>query len=111
MRTRCVSAGGSPKAFTPSPAERSALESLRTQFDDLKIRANIRDAVDGFDKEARKSSALAQREAQLESEANQAWVAARQASDFSLFAGKLTEIFELKKEVAAVTRPGLSGAL
>ena len=40
---------------------------------------------------------------QLESEANQAWAEARKASDFSLFAGKLTEIFELKKEVAAIT--------
>lgn len=89
---------------------REAIDGVRGReedFDDVRVRANIRDAVDAFDKEARKSSDLAQKEAQLESEANQAWAAARKASDFSLFAGKLTEIFELKKEVAAVTRPAL----
>ena len=89
---------------------REAIDGVRGReedFDDVRVRANIRDAVDAFDKEARKSSELAQKEAQLESEANQAWAAARKASDFSLFAGKLTEIFELKKEVAAVTRPAL----
>jgi len=89
---------------------KEAIEGVRgreDEFEDARVRANIRDAVDGYDKEARKSSTLAQREAQLESEANQAWAAARKASDFSLFAGKLTEIFELKKEVAAITRPSL----
>lgn len=89
---------------------KEAVDGVRgreAEFEDAQIRANIRDAVDAFDKEARKSSELAQKEAQLESEANQAWAAARQASDFSLFAGKLTEIFELKKEVAAITRPAL----
>ena len=89
---------------------REAIDGVRgkeAEFEDAQIRANIRDAVDAFDKEARKSSALAQKEAQLESEANQAWAAARKASDFSLFAGKLTEIFELKKEVASITRPML----
>ena len=89
---------------------KEAIDGVRgreAEFDDLRIRANIRDAVDGYDKEARKSSELAQKEAQLESEANQAWAAARKASDFSLFAEKLTAIFELKKEVAAITRPSL----
>mmetsp|Transcript_13911 Transcript_13911/g.23064 ORF Transcript_13911/g.23064 Transcript_13911/m.23064 type:complete len:554 (+) Transcript_13911:121-1782(+) len=89
---------------------KEAIEGVRgreADFDDPQVRANIRDAVDSYDKEARKSSALAQKEAQLESEANQAWAAARKAADFSLFAEKLTEIFELKKEVAAITRPAL----
>uniref|UniRef100_A0A7S0JK37 Carboxypeptidase Taq n=1 Tax=Calcidiscus leptoporus TaxID=127549 RepID=A0A7S0JK37_9EUKA len=89
---------------------KEAIEGVRgreADFDDPQIRANIRDAVDSYDKEARKSSALAQREAQLASEANQAWAAARKASDFSLFAEKLTEMFELKKEVVAITRPAL----
>ena len=89
---------------------REAIDGVRgreAEFEDAQIRANIRDAVDAFDKEARKSSEAAQKEAQLESEANQAWAEARKASDFSLFAGKLTEIFELKKEVAAITRPAL----
>jgi len=90
---------------------KEAIDGVRgraDEFDDARIRANIRDAVDGFDKEARKSSEMAMKEAKLESEANQAWAAARKASDFSLFAGKLTEIFDLKKEVAAITRPTLS---
>merc|ERR1740130_2215342 len=89
---------------------KEAIEGVRgceDDFDDVRIRANIRDAVDHYDKDARKSSELAQKEAQLESEANQAWSKARAASDFSLFSGKLTEIFELKKEVAALTRPAL----
>ena len=92
------------------PEMKEAIEGVRgreDEFDDVQIRANIRDAVDAFDKEARKSSELAQREAQLGSEANQAWQAARQASDFSLFAGKLREVFDLQKEIAEVTRPGL----
>ena len=89
---------------------KAAIDGVRgceDAFDDERIRANIRDAVDHYDKDARKSSELAQKEAQLESEANQAWAKARAASDFSIFAGKLTEIFELKKEVAALTRPHL----
>ena len=89
---------------------KEAIEGVRgreLEFSDAQVRANIRDSVDAFDKEARKSSVLAQKEAQLESEANQAWAVARKASDFSLFASKLTEIFELKKQVAAITRPAL----
>ena len=46
-----------------------AIEGVRgkhDEFNDARIRANIRDAVDGFDKEARKSAELAQREAQLD---------------------------------------------
>jgi Zn-dependent M32 family carboxypeptidase len=89
---------------------RAAIEGVRgreADFDDARVRANIRDAVDSYDKDARKPSELAQREAQLESEANQAWAKARAASDFSLFSNKLEEIFELKKEVAALTRPAL----
>jgi len=89
---------------------RAAIEGVRgreADFADARVRANVRDAVDGYDKDARMPSELAQREAQLESEANQAWAKARAASDFSLFSDKLGEIFELKKEVAALTRPAL----
>ncbi len=89
---------------------KAAIDALRgreSEFDDARVRANIRDAVSSFDKEARKSSELAQKEAQLESEANQAWAQARKSSDFSLFASKLTDIFELKKHIAAITRPEL----
>ena len=70
---------------------KAAIDGVRgceDAFDDERIRANIRDAVDHYDKDARKSSELAQKEAQLESEANQAWAKARAASDFSIFAGK-----------------------
>ena len=59
---------------------KEAVDGVRgreAEFEDAQIRANIRDAVDAFDKEARKSSELAQKEAQLESEANQAWAAGR----------------------------------
>ena len=70
---------------------KAAIDGVRGSedaFDDERIRANIRDAVEHYDKDARKSSELAQKEAQLESEANQAWAKARAASDFSIFAGK-----------------------
>ena len=93
---------------------REAINGVRgteDEFSDPRARANIRDAVEAFDKEARKSSELAEREARLESEAFAAWQQARKESNFSLFAEKLREIFELKKEVAAVTRLGAaSGA-
>jgi len=92
---------------------RVAIDQVRgkeAEFSDARVRANVRDAVDAFDKETRKSAELAEREARLESEAFAAWQAARGQSDFSLFAPKLREMFELKKEVAAVTRPELGEA-
>jgi len=90
---------------------REAINGVRgceAEFDDLRMRANVRDAVEAFDKEARKSVELAEREAALESDAFAAWQAARKAKDFSLFSAKLTEMFELKRLVASVTRPELS---
>mmetsp|Transcript_67069 Transcript_67069/g.111515 ORF Transcript_67069/g.111515 Transcript_67069/m.111515 type:complete len:544 (+) Transcript_67069:68-1699(+) len=87
---------------------RKAIDSMRgVELDDQRQCANVRDAIDEFDKAARKSVELTEREARLESEAFVAWQSARAASDFSLFAPKLVEMFELKKEVAAVTRPGM----
>jgi len=95
-------------------AMRTAVNGVRGRMDELpedeRLRANVRDAIDAFDKEARKSPELAEAEARLESEAFGAWQAARAKSDFSLFAPKLKEMFELKKEVATVTRPGVAEA-
>jgi Zn-dependent M32 family carboxypeptidase len=82
---------------------RAAIDGVRGRIDELpddeRMRANVRDAVADFDKEARKSPELAEAEARLESEAFGAWQAARAVSDFSLFAPKLKEMFDLKKEV------------
>lgn len=86
-------------------AMRTAVNGVRGRMDELpedeRLRANVRDAIDAFDKEARKSPELAEAEARLESEAFGAWQAARAKSDFSLFAPKLKEMFELKKEVSS----------
>ncbi|KAL3922386.1 MAG: hypothetical protein SGPRY_004581 [Prymnesium sp.] len=70
--------------------------------------ASVRDAVEDFDKEARKSSELAEAEARLESEAFNAWKEARATSDFSKFAAKLSELFALKRRIAELTRPGVA---
>lgn len=87
---------------------RAAIDAVRgIELDDPRQRANVRDAIEDFDKSARKSVELAEREARLESEAFVAWKDARAAADFSMFAPKLVEMFELKKQVAAVTRPSL----
>ena len=88
---------------------RSVIDGVRgLQLDDPRQQANVRDAVDNFDKEARKSVELAEREARLESEAFGAWQKARAAADFELFAPKLREMFDLKREVALATRPELA---
>ena len=85
-----------------------SVRGLQDTLEDERMRANVRDAVEDFDKGARKSPELAAREARLESEAFAAWQSARAASDFSLFADKLVEIFQIKKEIAGVTRPGVA---
>lgn len=93
-------------------AMRDAVEAVRGREDELtdaRARANVRDAVASFDKEARKSAELAEREARLESETYAAWRAAREASDFQAFAPKLAEMFELKRLVAETTRPEVRG--
>jgi carboxypeptidase Taq len=89
---------------------RAAIDAVRgveAELSDERARANVRDAIEAFDKEARKSAELAEKEARLESEAFGAWQKARSQADFSIFAPKLREMFELKREVAAVTRPAL----
>ena len=48
---------------------RAAVDGVRgADFDDARIAANVRDAIESYDKEARKSRDLAEREARLESE-------------------------------------------
>jgi len=91
-------------------AMRAAVDAVRgLEFDDRQVAANVRDAVAAFDKEARKSKELAEREARLESECFVAWKSSREASDFGAFGSSLATMFALKAEVAAATRPELSG--
>ena len=96
---------------------------------DARENANVRDAIEGFDVESRKSKDLAEREARLESEcfvrlgvlerlrrdataspAQVAWKKAREASDFPAYAPILQDMFALKREVAATTRPDVCAA-
>ena len=91
-------------------AMRASVDAVRgLEFDDRRVAANVRDAVAAFDKEARKSKELAEREARLESECFVAWKSSREASDFKAFGSSLATMFALKAEVAAATRPELSG--
>mmetsp|Transcript_14443 Transcript_14443/g.27791 ORF Transcript_14443/g.27791 Transcript_14443/m.27791 type:complete len:547 (+) Transcript_14443:58-1698(+) len=69
--------------------------------------ANVRDAERAFLQEARKPRELARLESQLGSEGYHAWVKAREAADFSIFSPKLTELVQMRKEVAAkCAKPG-----
>lgn len=88
-------------------AMRSAVEEARKQLDAFEGEelANVRLALEDFDKQSRKSRELAEEESRVESEAFEAWKKAREASDFSLFESALKKIFEVKKTVATVTRP------
>ena len=89
----------------------AAVEAVRgreAELPDAKMRANVRDAVESFDKQARKSAELAEAEARLESEAFAAWQGARKDKDFSAFAPKLKEMFALKQQVAKITRPAVA---
>lgn len=71
-------------------------------------KANIRDAIRDYDMATKKSKELAMKEAKLSGEAYGAWVKAKTADDFAIFAPKLQEIVEIKKEIASVTFPNLS---
>ena len=77
---------------------------------DAREQANVRDAIEGFDVESRKSKDLAEREARLESECFVAWKKAREGSDFPGYAPILQDMFSLKREVAATTRPDVCAA-
>ena len=58
-----------------------------------------------FKKESSLSKELAQRKGVLDSEGYQAWVAAREAKDWSLFAPKLQEWLNLTREMCAAVDP------
>lgn len=58
-----------------------------------------------YKKQAALSKDLARRKAILESEGYQAWVTARGAEDFSLFAPKLREWVALTREMCAAVEP------
>eukprot|EP00633_Aureoumbra_lagunensis_P000518 CAMPEP_0197294046 /NCGR_PEP_ID=MMETSP0890-20130614/30847_1 /TAXON_ID=44058 ORGANISM="Aureoumbra lagunensis, Strain CCMP1510" /NCGR_SAMPLE_ID=MMETSP0890 /ASSEMBLY_ACC=CAM_ASM_000533 /LENGTH=517 /DNA_ID=CAMNT_0042769181 /DNA_START=163 /DNA_END=1716 /DNA_ORIENTATION=+ len=93
------------------PEMKIAIDGVRNEkFEDEWEAANVRLAIDSFDKESRKSQELAEKEAKLESEAFAAWAEARKENDWLLFAPKLEEMFALKKELAHITRPEFSQA-
>lgn len=68
-------------------------------------RANVREAARDYRKLTAVPKELAQREAELESRGYQAWVKARQGSDFSQFAPVLQEWVDLRREKARLVDP------
>ena len=67
--------------------------------------ATVRDAARSFRRRAALTKDIAQREAALGSDGFQAWVAAKSAKDFRLFAPVLTEWVALTKEKCAAIDP------
>lgn len=88
-RLATLSAG--PLAAGGSPEERVAIRLL----------------ADDFDKQARLPPKLVAELARTTCEAQQAWVAARAGSDWSMLAPWLEKVFSLKREQAACQRPDL----
>ena len=86
--------------------KKTDLRELPSDYD----RAVVRDAERDFLMTARKSKEMTMKESELEGRGYQSWVAARQASDFSLFSPVLQEIVTLKAEIAAATHPHLPSA-
>lgn len=92
------------------PDMKSAVEALRNTYHALptaQMRANARDAIESFDRQALISAELAEREARLEQQGYGAWHSAREASNWTMFAPVLEKLVELKREVATVTRKKL----
>jgi len=69
--------------------------------------ANLRIASERFDQTSRMSSALAARQAELESRAYGAWTRARAESDWGAFAPTLAEVFEMQREICSTTKPDM----
>lgn len=67
--------------------------------------ATVREAARDYGKLTAVPKELAQREAELESRGYQAWVKARQASDFAQFAPVLQEWVDLRREKARLVDP------
>ncbi|KAJ8599155.1 hypothetical protein CTAYLR_008304 [Chrysophaeum taylorii] len=95
--------------YRTGPAMRAAVEGARPFLDQYEGRAaaNVRLSAEEFEVESRKTQELAEREARLQSEAFETWQRARRASNFSLFAPKLREVLELRREIVNRTRPHL----
>ncbi|KAL4428286.1 hypothetical protein ABPG75_002375 [Micractinium tetrahymenae] len=80
--------------------------NLEGELDAFEL-ANVREAARDYKKLTAISKDLAQREAELESRGYQAWVKARQESDFSAFAPVLQEWVNLRQEKAALVDPSV----
>ncbi|CAM9297987.1 unnamed protein product, partial [Ectocarpus fasciculatus] len=70
-------------------------------------RAVLRDAARSYAVETKKTKEMAMRIAELEGRGYAAWAHARVADDWLSFVPVLEEIIALKKEVSAVTKPGM----
>jgi carboxypeptidase Taq len=88
---RLAALAASPLATAGSPAEQTAIRLLKHDFD----------------KQARLPPRLVEALARTTVEAQQAWVAARAAADWSQLAPWLEKVFALKREQAACQRPDL----
>lgn len=75
-----------------------AVEAER--FDDPVIATNVREARRMYDRKAKLPTRLVQELAQATTLAREAWVKARQDSDFAQFAPHLRRLLELKREAA-----------
>ena len=90
-----------------SPTLGELLRSLDASKDQLTVvqRAVVRDSLKSFVRSTALPKSLVQRQAELETEGYNTWVAARQASDFAPFGAVLQEWVELNKQKAAFIDP------
>jgi carboxypeptidase Taq len=79
---------------------RSLLEEASASDDDHVAQTNLRETRRTFERQARIPTALVKEIAHTTTLARDAWVKAREQSDFSLFAPLLGKVIELKKQVA-----------
>ncbi len=90
-----------------APALVDALEACATRAKPGSPEAaRVRCVRQEIERASRTPEALARALAEARSVGLEAWRGAREASDFSLFAGPLAELLRLKREEAAAIRPG-----
>mmetsp|Transcript_64448 Transcript_64448/g.158610 ORF Transcript_64448/g.158610 Transcript_64448/m.158610 type:complete len:567 (+) Transcript_64448:56-1756(+) len=91
------------------PAVGQLLKKLDPSSSDLDPyqAATVRIAKERYEQNVRMSSELASKAAELTSKAYGAWTRARAEADFKGFAPLLAEVFELTREINAVTKPDL----
>ncbi len=82
------------------------LEKVNPEALDEAQRANVREIKRNFDRASKVPGTLATRLAQVTSEAQGKWAAARAADDFTAFAPVLDEVLSLKREEAAALADG-----